>query len=754
MSTYQAYLAAGDGPVADAVDMMGGAITITKIDFGRPQPGDSQREIVATLDIEGDDQDSLVDNLRAIQQKLRDAREAAGPDGIGTPVTLSVLLNTSEWVYFDLFDGDLYVSDESLATYDVGWLQGVELALKAALRGRGEPIAIGQSSTLTVGDGAYQYVASVLGDDLASTRVRVRDKSTSTTILNRVYLGRVSKRGMLATDYDHVIDVTPSGAGTSFVDTGAIGGACARITTSPDWQEVARFSKPSAAPLTEGLLDLMLRVRDASPTMGTPTGLDGILGMALVQSGRSIGGNQAPIFWTQPTTEGALLLLTIGYSGGTPTAPKGAWQLAYTVSNSTGNIDHYFWPNAPTQSTDGYTIYKSDISTMAVEIAEYSGFSGAVNVLDKTSTGTGSTSLAATGSTGTLSQANELAYAAESSGTAIANSWSNGFSKHISAIGLGAAERIVASTASLSTNASLSSAGAWAAGIATYKALAPGGSVPADIYEIRVAAVDAAGNVGLASDPMSVTVPVPTSILLSWVAPATGNAVDHYRVYYQSQTTGTWKYVNTSTNATSYSFTSETGATTATPLIGSTAQTQVRVKVGLKSGTTLIPTTATITQVAGGNWETLPIVTGQLPDVPAQDGGSRRDWLVVVEARNPVRAVTLDVDVGLLFRNLVIATYYDSSGTAMNLATKRDWLFDLRHRDGRMSCVLLDQSTGAEAGRATIERGAGFALAPGESLVLLWADGAGGVNDVVNGKLSIEFERITPSYAMLAGGGL
>lgn len=271
----QMLLSVGDGVTSDYLSLDGGDYAVAWGTFSAPPPasGEQRRIVSLALDIQGATTDALWANERAIETKLRQAREARGPYGIGSTVTLGVQFkNASNMVFFDVLDGTVEIPPDTITGAHIvsDMLQGVFLTLVCLPYARGAAITDVVSGTLTNGDGATLYRAAVPGDAPALTRLTISDVSTLTKVINRLRIGVRGLAAMASGDFDPIIDDTALAPGVSAADATAIGGNRSRITTSTAWQNIASFSKP-AAQYTSGLFRAFLRVRDSAGGPGVPT---------------------------------------------------------------------------------------------------------------------------------------------------------------------------------------------------------------------------------------------------------------------------------------------------------------------------------------------------------------------------------------------------------------------------------------------------------------------------------------------------
>lgn len=267
-------------------------------------------------------------------------------------------------------------------------------------------------------------------------------------------------------------------------------------------------------------------------------------------------------------------------------------------------------------------------------------------------------------------------------------------------------------------------------------------SLSIDTYILKVTSLDAGGSETDASDQTTVTITGSSNngIGLTWTV--NGTASDH-RVYFK-RGSQSWKYFATGSASGAYSLTTESGATTGDPPSTSEiAEPYIRCLCGTASLTTTRETPAVQVQ-SGGAWVWVYAGREKLPPIPTAEGAADQLWKITVQGIAGVTdsAVTLDVDALVLLppQPQVVAEY-----RGLGLATKREWLFDTS-RTGVTSCLLRSTSDQSEQGWADVT--GSLYLYPGDNALVLMADVAAGVADVVDAKCTFTV-RYVPRWQYL-----
>lgn len=749
-------LAAGDGDVVDQFDLTT-YVVAQGLSAPPPEPGARTRAIELTLDINASDADALWTAWGNVEQKLTQARRAAGPYGLGTGVTLSVQLDTTEWVYFDVLDGVLSLSNLGILSFH----NYAVLSLVCLPYGRGDryTATLDPATTLTNGDGMSVLIEEIPGDCPALCRVRVNDVSTGSAVINGIRIGARSLHGLESGDFDGILDLTASGGGVSVSESNTVGGSLVRLSPPlMDWSTVARVTMP-AAQYTTGLYDLMLRCRDAASIMGMPTQRSATGGAAGTTAGptrwrqwQTTTGtdNSAELTINWPAWPGRIITLSLGIRGNvTPTTPAGWTLRASQVNGTTCGAYHYDKYSDGTETT--VTINLSGAADeWRLVYAEWFGLDY-TTAPDQTVTATG-TSTGPTVLSGTLGQNTELVIGLIAFGGALTSVTKGAaYTALVQTDPLLVQYRTTTVTTSTANNATLSSSQAWAAVSVSYRVELYGvvnTTVPnlaASTYHFMVSALNASGGESVALDLGSVAAAANAAYHLTWTAPTTGT-VAQYRLYWNRG--AGWKYRDTGDDVTTASLWTETSASTGDPLTVIAGEpASFRLLVGIEGETQPFETPAAVAHLSNTVWELLPMGLATLPPQAADDGGTPRDWFIDVQVKSTSETPSdVDVDALWLFPHDEPQTYVWVEGKA--LATNRDHLIDTR-RDGILVATLLEDGTTTPAGQL-MSRNAPLMLGPGSAQLVGHLEAAAGVSDVTDLKADLTVE-LTPLYRLLRG---
>lgn len=760
-SAGQIYLSVGDGTAqGDVVSLYAGDnpnCYLTKGGFHAPppQPGDPTRTVTLTLNITGRDANDMWDNYRRLETKLRQARAAQGPYGLGAGVTLGVrfdALNTM--VYFDVLDGLITAPDTLIDLFPVAFMENISLQLICLPYARGLSLTDTVSGTITNGTAATLYRAQVPGDVPALLKLTLTDVSTNSKVINRWRIGQLALPHMASTDFAPIVDMTAVSPGTATTDSSSYCGSnFARVIASSSWQTIANASKPSA-PYTSGLFDVWTRVRDSTALLSPPSNFTATAGNgpSVRQSVNNDGtSSTASATWPSTTLAGSTLIAAVTCdSSATPGTISG-----YTTGEApvVGPLHTtYYTVQSASAQSGTVSCSLSGSANWVMALIEIQNVAAASLDVHTSTTGSVSTS-ASTGTTGTTTQNYEFVVAVFGYSTsATYGAFSSGYTSLISASHSTTVHLAVAThtaTASGTQTCSQTVTGGtptYAAAIVAFKAAVTDAStLAAATHRFLLAARDAgSGASSLTGTEVDLTITAGQYIVQTWTA-ATG-ANDYY-LYWWNGTA--WAYFDVG-NVTSYLFVSTSGATPSSLPTALPVTAEFRAQLGLKSGTILLNQPAYATQQANSLWEMLYLGTLSLPPQVAQDGGALPDWLLQIQGTHPTLTPNLDVDATWLvphFWSQLTATYNDGSGTTMNLATKRAWVIDTR-RDGRTSTRLLSTVDSSEAGQA-ITSGHLY-LGPGDTTLVFLPDITGGVSDVTDCKFTAQL-TITPRYALVSG---
>jgi hypothetical protein len=736
---------------------------LTKDGFHAPPPaaGDPTRVVTLTLNITGTDANDMWDNYRRLETKLRQARAAQGPYGLGTGVTLAVRFDAQNTtVYFDVLDGTLTTDQNLLSLFPVPFIENVSLQLVCLPYARGLPIQDTVSSTITNGTGATLFRAQVPGDAPALANIALTDVSTNSKIINRWRIGQLALPHMQSGDFSPILDATAVSPGTATTDSSSYCGASfARVIGSSSWQTIAKVTKPSAK-YTSGLFDVWARVRDATALQSAPTNLTASAenGPSVRQSNSAHGtsGTTASVSWNSTTQAGNTLVAIVLSAGGS--AVTHSTPTNYTAGDSITNSSNvrtsiFYLEDATAQSGSvSCTISQSEAWSMAIlELRNV-----AVSSADAHASNASSLTSYSTGTTGSTAQDFEFGIAAFGSNQSITlPSYSNSYAQLLSAlsgtVSLYVATRSISSTGTQTCTMSGSgtSTGRSANLLLTFKAAtASTPSLDAGDYRFLMAArATGSGASSLTTSEVDLTITSGQYIHFGWTA-STG--ADDYYLYWWDGTD--WEYFDTG-DVTAYDLTDTSGGTVANLPTSLPVRAEFRAQIGLSSGTVLFNQPSFPAVLSNSTWEDLYVGTLDLPPQAAFDGTAPPDWVLQIQGTHATLTPNLDVDAVWLiphFWSQATSTYNDGGGTPMNLATKRKWVIDTR-RDGRTSTKLVSTSDGSEAGQA-ITTGHLF-LGPGDTTLVFMPEITGGASDVTDAKFTAQL-TITPRYALVSGGPL
>jgi len=285
----------------------------------------------------------------------------------------------------------------------------------------------------------------------------------------------------------------------------------------------------------------------------------------------------------------------------------------------------------------------------------------------------------------------------------------------------------------------------WFATLAVLKAASTeGSSLTPGQWSLCVTAVDALGNESLPTGTVSANVPAASSsVALEWTPPAQGTPAK-YRVY-RNRGSG-WGYVEVTAPATSYLWTSEAGITNADPPSVAPPVTAWRASVALPSGTTIwrgLPSVAS--RIANGTWEDIALGDVPLPPIPAGESETPDGARLVIEAAHLTGAVVMVNGVWMMDRSSgQVLTWRERLASTDPI----NWVVET-NRD-EISAAWLRDDAGNEAGQADIQPGV-MTLAPGNALVVIRPEIAGGVSALTQSDLRLRRLLVTPRYTWLRG---
>lgn len=764
-------------------------------DWGRylspPRAGDETGVITLPLMLAGATADDAWTNYRAVYAMLAQAARGAGATPSGPRVSLGVQLGGTVMLFYDVVDGDLTPGERAAANR-----LRATLTLECLPYPRGAPDARAATATITNGAAAASiFVGGVRGDVEALVRLTLTDVSTNGKVIQAVRVGRRSGLGLTSGAYPVALDATATGAGATTTDAGSLGGAFARATLAPGgaFAGVARATHGATA-YQSGRTALWARVRDNATPLGQPGALTGAaLGQDLrvaqsAVSAPAASSSSVAVSWPRATSDGGLLLAVAHWvNAATPqtvaVAGGGVWSLLASDGAGVANRAALaiYWQQDAAATSGAVTATWSAAATLAgLHILEVAG-AAPDNALHAVAVGpkkgdatTPGLQFFTTDSAGQqadipLAAATEFVLYAFGTDANIASNtnafgaW-NAATETADARGLGVAYRVArASTVVGASNAIPGVSVAVAEINAGLQSLArlglaflpdaanPDYALPAGAYQVRVVAVDAAGNRGNASGTTTVVVPSNGSAAqLTWTAPA--GAVAYYEVHWDRGNGP--RYVVTPGAVTGYTLSREDGAIAEAALpaaSGATASpSRLRAVTATASGAT--PRAYDAVE-AGAPGQFRPVRLGVVDDPPAltADDGTTVGGQVTVEAAGGGGpAATLDVDA--LWRFPADEPSIELAAPAHDLGARRAWVYETR-RDLRRRAAWLDPAAGnAEAGAPRVQ--GRLTLAPGDNLLLVMADvgdaANGVVADVTDCKFTVQI-TVTPRYRFQTG---
>lgn len=224
------------------------------------------------MNVYGVDDDAIATNRRAIISEINDAERTWEHGQESDRIALSVQLDTTDTIYFDVRGGSV----TPLRWFQSGTFAQVTVRLICESR-RGVPIARltadvrSTSSTLTNGSATY-LLDDVTGDYPARLRFELADVSTS-GVINRFRLSLKSAASAVVGDWDPWVDVVNAGI-TNTTDATAFGGnyEAVQLSSADAWTYLGRATMPAGA-LNKGPAYLRLRLKDRSSVMSAPGSL-------------------------------------------------------------------------------------------------------------------------------------------------------------------------------------------------------------------------------------------------------------------------------------------------------------------------------------------------------------------------------------------------------------------------------------------------------------------------------------------------
>lgn len=309
------YLSVGErGTSTNELDLDDGVNYIAR-DGGFLDGGDG--ELSVPLAVFGETSDERVAAQRALERKLRQAKRASGPRGIGTPVTLGFRHNTTDIAFYDVLDG----AWETTRRWPGGDVEEGVLTLQVTPGTRGATVTDAPVSGLD--NLAMPIERADVGGDRATARMRLTltDESASGAI-NKLHIGRVAGDDFESGDFTPIVDLAPMSGASSEVESDAVGGSVARREVSGSaWLDLADAAMPAGI-LNRGRIDVWGRVRDFAAALGAPSNLNSTLqepagtGPDISRQQTAAGNNGAgattvAATWPSATLTGSLLALAV-----------------------------------------------------------------------------------------------------------------------------------------------------------------------------------------------------------------------------------------------------------------------------------------------------------------------------------------------------------------------------------------------------------------------------------------------------------
>lgn len=624
-------------------------------------------------------------------------------------------------------------------------------------------------ATLATGKPSGAYIYGIPGDAPALMRLELADATTGGDAVNRVHVGGWSGRAVrLGALAPFTLLDAAEGAILTTGSASQVGEHVPLVNASPAWQTVGTMPIPADV---RGRFDVVARVRDTSSNVSPPELLSvvragGIYARQVARVTTVLQGSQTSISLAIPvTTPGAtLVLMAQGNSAGTMSitanggltwsalhTPSGLWQAgfrAWHVSNAAA---------ISSTLTVGWSAGMTDGTVSLIEI-----IGAATASLDQTDTDyldqRNADNLSGTASV-TTTQAAELLLSA---GLGLGD-WSQAFTVPIdgnalwhgvSSLTSGAIyARSVSSTGTYTARwmrmiidrGGTAQDEAWLVTLASFKAAdASGANLTIGRWSVCVTAIDANGVEGMPSQVGAVDVlSTSSSVTATWAEPENGTAAS-YRVY-RNRGTG-WAYATVTAPATTHTFTSETGLTSGNPPSSPPAVAAVRLAVALPSGETLWAGRAVSAARSNGLYEDMGLGSAAFPPTVAGEGDTPDGALAAVQVAHQTGA-PVGVDGVWLYGAETGQAVVERRG--LDETNPLDWIIDT-NRDERLAAWLED--AGDEAGQLAQRVPGALVVEPGNALLAIRPQIAGGLSDLPAADLRITRVLITPRWRYLAPG--
>lgn len=741
----------------DLVDY--GNIWLRQSGFSAPAPrdGDATRTVTLTLFVGGVNADAMWARYRDLQAQIdraRDVWDAEERSDSNLDAVLEVRIGDSTSnVRFDVLSGALgtpIIGPASMKGDSPFML--LTLTLTCLPFARGTRVTGTVSGTLTSGAASYVDIPDVRGDLPALTQFTFTDVSTNSKVINRITMGVFnSRRPIVAADLELIVDAAAVSPGTSGSESGTIGGTRSRLAMSAAYQNVARFDRPDT--LTNGRYHAFVRVRDSSNLLTPPVNLTAVprTGVYCRQSttGATGTGTTAQDSWSSATQAGSLLVMYVTSASATHSTPSG-WTSGATsgTASTSGRTSLFYKANASAESGAAAASTMGSSVAWEVRLEEWIGITP-TSPADVTADDSSSTTATtwAIGPTSVPSQDHVIMLSAFRGGLApsdIADHEVSTFGT-LSMSGVKYVRTAAAQTITATFPPSTNRSGVSVAFKASDVAVKP---LPAGLTTFRVIATGASSTYSAASEPVTIRLATGQVAELDW---DTGRGtVTDYRVYYTDSTDGWVVAFDVPTITTTTAIVGQNNGSIGTsipPGAGTAIPADVRLGLSLANGETIWWQDGLRTQYANGAWELLYAGVLTLPPAPTPEGTTPLAWRVHVQARHLSATGNLDVDAMLLLPAWGDMAQFEVP--TLDLATKREWIAEA-HRDGSASVRLQTTDTHADAGQARAVQQVVPRLRPGFCRVQWLTDVAAGVNDVTDGKVTLNY-AYTPLYRFVTG---
>lgn len=710
--------------ILDLMDVTNYLVEEDDADLGEPDEVKNRRTVTLKVLVRGVDADGVATNLTALQRLLNRAAMTAGPVPVGSRPRLRYQPGTAP-VWFEILRGRVTADPQALTMIGLGYARHVTLTLECLAYAVGEPLAVQVTSGTGAGTASSWRLPDPGGDAPALLNLTLYDRSGTTAVVQGWSVGARAVYDSVDADYVPFAPVTSAGSLVAVGGGIGLGTVYASGTaTTSGWTALGTVTQPGSAQYDVGAFDVYGLVRDATVIVDAPSGpaVDAS-GFTIEQHnvGLTFGDNidnNGTVTWPRPTTPGNTLLLYAacnnpGIVASAITPPDG-W--IFINQQSTGS-NHYstlwYWPDAPSRSGNEVLASSGGYFPPTVSIlVEISGLKA--KPLDQFTGNTGSGVAVSTGTTGTTDQDYEIAIVGWSWKKETAPSAPTNYtwiaSDYIQTDGTGPGGGLFFRERTSKATQSASAAGAigiaYSAIIATFRAVTSArGTMSTGNYRAWIAALSSGSVESPAVGPLEWHLHQPGGAALVWQPPDNSpTPVSQYRVYYQFNDGGTVR-LDTGSTATAYELVTSS-STAGTPVLVASNRAQLRLGLGLSSGSVYRYLPAVSTKVAGNSWEWLKLGSRvTLPPAAALQGGTASPWAARAEAGHPQTATRVDFGGLALMPSppesaRLLLRYVATDGTSA-LGANRAWQYDGRN-DGWASGILRAFSTVALTPSGTV----------------------------------------------------